>query len=248
MGLKTRKGAPKTIEKADRKIAEAVEALRGALSGQDMSAAHIVTESGPVSSRNAVRVSLLSKLTPQEAVDFRNVAQKYGYEDVADTGDGATLTNFAGPAHTPTAKELPSLLSDLKSVRPDVKTVRRSSVDSVAVFLSDAWQEGEGSGAVTKIVTDAINATPEIKSAMNRNPYLGEIALNYIERDKGLAKKFGPGRKDLELFRRIVASGPGWVDRLMKDMSKGVLPATGFILLGLSAAQQREERQPSSGS
>ena len=248
VGLQTSGALPKTIAPADRKIVEAVEALRGGLSGQDISSAHIVTESGRISDRNAVRVSLLSKLTPQQAVDFRNVAQKYGYDDVADTGDGATLTNFGGEAHTPSTKEMASLLSDLKAVRPDVETVKRASVDSVAVFLSDAWEKGEGSGAVTKIVTDAINATPEIRSAMNRNPYLGDIALNYIERDKDLAKIFGPGRKDLELFRRIVASGPGWVDRLMKDMSKGVLPATGFILLGISAAQQGEERQPSSGS
>jgi hypothetical protein len=248
VGLQTSGALPKSIAPADRKIVEAVEALRGGLSGQDISAAHIVTDSGRISDRNAVRVSLLSELTPQEAVDFRNVAQKYGYDDVADTGDGATLTNFAGPKHAPTAKELPSLMSELKAIRPDVGGGQRSSVDSVAVFLDEAWAKGEGSGAVTKIVTDAINATPEIKSAMNRNPYLGDIALNYIERDKDLAKIFGPGRKDLERFRRVVASGPGWVDKLMKDMSKGVLPATGFILLGISAAQQGEERQPPSGS
>ena len=244
VGFQTNGAAPKTLPQGDRAILQAGEGLRAAISGQDAGAAHIVTDSGRVRDRNAVRSGLLSKLSPQEAIKMRDIGSKYGYGDTVDTGDGVTMTNFGGDASTPTTKDMKTMTQEIMAVRADMTTATRSSVDGIYAGLTDAWKAGEGSGAVSKQILEWIEATPELAKAMDNNPYIAKNALNYIERDKGLEKLFGPGRKDLQTLREIVGAGPGWVGRLKTAIAAGTVPALAAITLAAGAQESGQEPSP----
>ena len=84
-----------------------------------------------------------------------------------------------------------------------------------------------------------------MRSAFDRNPDIARNALNYIERDKDLAKQFGTkGRKDLETLRKIIGSGPGWVPKLESAIKKGIVP--GIAAAFLTSAYQLGPQEPSS--
>jgi len=225
VGYTTHGASPKTLATADRDILEAGTGLRAGLLAQDAGAAHVITDSGRMSDRNAVGAGLLGKLTPQEALDLRDVGAKYGYGDLVDRGEGITMTNFGGDPTVPSTKEMAALTEEVRAIRPDLTTAKRMSQDSVYTDLTDEWKAGEGSGEVTKKILGWVEKTPELAAAMDNNPYIAQNALDLIARDKGLAKIWGPGRADLETFRSIIGAGPGWVGRLKKAVKKGIVPA-----------------------
>jgi len=225
VGYTTHGASPKTLATADRDILEAATGLRAGLLAQDAGAAHVITDSGRMSDRNAVTAGLLGKLTPQEALDLRNVGAKYGYGDLVDRGEGITMTNFSGPSTVPSTKDMTALESEARAIRPDLVAAKRMSQDSVYTDLTDEWKAGEGSGEVTKKILGWVEKTPELAAAMDNNPYIAQNALDLIARDKDLAKIWGPGRADLKTFRKIIGAGPGWVGRLKKAVKAGTVPA-----------------------
>jgi hypothetical protein len=86
---------------------------------------------------------------------------------------------------------------------------------------------------------DAVNVTPEARSAFDKNPYIPQNALNRAERDESWSQNWGVTRKDIQNARRIIGEGPGWVGRLETALKNGeVLPAVaGIALLGAASMQ-----------
>jgi hypothetical protein len=245
VGFQTLPSGQKVLPAGDRAMLDAGETLRSAIAGQDAGAAHVVTTGGKVGDQRSVRIPMDRKLSPQELIATKGAMNKYGLLDALDTGTGVTGTSFY-----PAPKELPSgllnsLIKDVQTVLPGAEKARRVNVDSIYANLTDAWKSGEGSGAVSKKILEKINVTPEMRSAFDRNPDIARNALNYIERDKDLAKQFGTkGRKDLETLRKIIGSGPGWVPKLESAIKKGIVP--GIAAAFLTSAYQLGPQEPSS--
>ena len=239
VGLMSRKNRPSIMEGASRDVVEKSELLRAALTGQDAGAGHIIIRDGPIKHQNAVHFTLPSKLTLDEIDQLQEIVKKYGYSDVSDTGRGGTLANFGGDtAHTPSTKEMEALNLEIQTIRPDAGVADRVYIDTVYQDLSDAWAKGEGSGEVSKMILEAFDESPELMRYLENNPNIAKVALNYLERDKDLAKQFGPDRKDLATLRKIVAEGPGWVQKITDGISKGILPASAMLLIGHAALRQ----------
>ena len=98
-----------------------------------------------------------------------------------------------GPAAPPVplpGKTFSLLKNEIDSILPDASEAQRGSVDAIYTDLTDAWQKGQGSGAVSQKVLDAINVTPEMRAAFNNNPYLAEKCdSDHLERDRDLASE-----------------------------------------------------------
>ena len=130
---------------------------------------------------------------------------------------------------------------------PGLGEPRRVRIDSDLAGLVDEWKQGEGSGAVTRKVLEHINVTPELRAAFNENPYLAERALAKYERDKavgGWANRWGAPREDIQNLRKMVADGPGWIDRVEAALKTGAvsLPSVALLLTG-AAAMRGESRE-----
>ena len=251
VGFETLPSGVKILPKGDRAMITAGETLRSALASQDAGAAHVVTRGGLVDDQRSVRIPMNRKLTPDELTQLRDrlstdeFAEKpsgYNLNDIIDTGTGVTATRFpyfegVGPAAPPVplpGKTFSLLKNEIDSILPDASEAQRGSVDAIYTDLTDAWQKGQGSGAVSQKVLDAINVTPEMRAAFNNNPYLAENAINHLERDRDLAAKYGTtAREDLQRLRQIVADGPGWIERLEQAVRQGgIVPALAAAVIG----------------
>ncbi|MFZ9767216.1 MAG: hypothetical protein ACO3C4_01830 [Candidatus Limnocylindrus sp.] len=222
----------KKIGPADRAMVEAAETLRAAIDAQDAGAAHINFIGQAPGVSNSVSIPRGRKESVEGLLSINEIGKKYGLPDVSDTGKGVTLTRFYPEPDKMDTKKARGLLSELDAAGYTGAT--RSQVDSVYADLKDQWKQGEGSGAVTRKVLELINVTPEARAAFDNNPYIAKKALGNILRDKGMEKKWGVTRKDLENFRKIIAKGPGWVGRTEEALKSGgvALPAVaGAVLL-----------------
>ena len=181
------------------------------------------------------------KLTEPELIATKAAMNKYGLPDAVDTGTGVTGTSFYPPPGELPGDMMAALTKDMGGVLPGSKKAYRANVDSYyAEDLTGAWKAGEGSGKVSQEILDKINVTPELRAAFDNNPDIAENALNYISRDKDLAKQFGTTvRKDLQKLRSIIGSGPGWVTKLEAAVKKGVVPgiAAAFLTSAYGEAQ-----------
>jgi hypothetical protein len=120
---------------------------------------------------------------------------------------------------------------------------QRVRVDSGLADLVKEWKQGEGSGAVTRKVLEHINVTPELRQAFNDNPYLAERALAKYERDKTggtWAGRWNAPREDIQNLRKMVAEGPGWIDKVEAALKTGAvsLPAVAALMAGAAAMRQ----------
>jgi hypothetical protein len=238
--------AGKQIGPADRKMIETAETLRAAIDAQDAGAAHINFLNQEPGKSNSVFIPRSGKESVEGLLSISDIGQRSGLPDVSDTGKGVTLTRFYPEPDKMDSKKMKGLLSELTEA--GYENPARSQVDSVYADLKDQWKKGEGSGAVTEKVLGLINSTPESRAAFNNNPYIAQKALGNILRDKGMEKKWGVTRKDLENFRKIIAKGPGWVDRMEAALKAGVaLPAVAGAVLLESYRQQGATSEPDEG-
>ena len=243
IGINRAKNNQGSLPQGDRAMLQAGETLRAGISAQDAGAAHATFQGGNAAGQRSVRIPMDRKLTIQELVDTKAVMNKYGIPDAVDTGTGVTGTSFDAPLNEIPGKQLTGLLGDVRDVLPTAKKGFRTNVDGVFAGLTDAWKAGDGSGKVSQKILDAINVTPEMRSAFDNNPFIAENALKYIARDKDLAKQFGTTvRKDLQTLRSIIASGPGWVGRLESAVKKGgIVPGVAAAFLGAAYANKSDE-------
>jgi hypothetical protein len=247
VGLETLPSGQKVLPAGDRAMLDAGETLRAAIGGQDAGAAHITTTGGRTGDQRSIRVPMDRKLSEQELVSMSNVGKKYGLLDMVDTGTGVTATDFKNPLGELEGGLLTQFGKDAQAVLPDAEKARRVNVDGIYADLTDAWKAGEGSGEVSKQLLGKINITPEMRSAFDRNPDIAKVAMNYIERDKDLAKQFGTkARKDLQELRSIIGTGPGWVAKVEDAIKKGIVPgvAAAFLTKAYSLGPSEQQSDP----
>ena len=216
-----------TVLPADRNMLNASEAVRGYVDAQNASAWHKVWREG-----NSLFMPMPGKATPEQLLALKRRGETVGLPDVADSGQGVTMTRF-GPAPDdigPALRES-KLASDIKSVasvEPQRVTVDHGFIDYVP-----EWQQGGGSGAATREMLSRVNVTPEVRAAMNDNADIPKAALARLERDQEYSRQWGVTREDIQNARKVIGEGKGWVDRLEAAMKAGaILPALGFAILG----------------
>lgn len=233
-------GGTKAMTEFDRALLNAGEAMRAYVDAQDAGAAHKVWAGGRAKDSNSLFIPQSGPATKDQLLAVRNAAGKYGLNDVVDTGQGMTVTQFYPGA--PEMKNPKGLLADIDAIMPGAKA-ERVKVDSIYQDFVDSWQKPTGSGNATRQLLKELNVTPEIRATFDKNPYIPQNALNRLERDEQWASKWGATREDIQNARRIIGQGPGWIGRLEDALKKGaVLPAVaGAVLVGASASQGPSE-------
>jgi hypothetical protein len=234
----TAKGEPfKVLTPADTAIMNAGEAVRGYVDAQNASAWHKNWMGGPLKESNSLFFPRPGPVSPAELAQIQARAGKYGLGDVVDTGQGITSTSFY-PQLTPEQNR--ALTSAVrKGEFTEFGTAQRARTDAGYIDYTDKWPEGVGSGAATRHMLDYLNKTPELRDAFNRNAYIGERAGAKLARDDAWAAKWGAPREDIQNARRIIASGPGWVDRLEAALKAGaILPAVAAAIYAAAAADR----------
>lgn len=231
-------GGGKTIMPPDASILDAGELARSYFGAQEAGAWHKSWPAERLKDVNAVTVPLDRAATPDELTRLRDAGEQHGFPHVVDTGQGVTVTNFDG---TPAldAKKKSALIDALDKAKPEgAGTVGLSQMQSGYQGLVDAWKQGQGSGAATRQLLDALNQSPTLREAFNQNPFIPPVAAAQAQRDADWAARWGAPRPDIQNARVLAGQGPGWVDRLQKALAAGVpagvgltpsagLPATG---------------------
>ena len=229
----------KSSTPADQSIMNAGEAFRAWLDAQNAGAWHKGWVGGPVKEMNSLFIPRSGKASVSELQEIQRVAGKHGLGDVADTGQGVTVTSFY-----PTLEgRNPGLDKALKAGDFDKfgepQRIRIGDTDKGFIdYAGEGRWSTPGSDQATLKMLEYVNKTPQLREAFNQNPYLAERALARLERDEAWAKAWGAPRKDIQLARRVVADGPGWVDRIEKLIGKGLLPATAAALFAGSMQGQ----------
>jgi len=177
-------------------------------------------------------VPLPGKATPEQLLALKRRGETAGLPDVADSGQGVTMTRFGSSpddiGRALRSSKLATGIQSITGVRP-----QRVRVDHGFIDYVPAWQRGEGSGAATQEMLSRINVTPEVRAAMNENADIPRAALARLERDHEYSKQWRTTREDIQNARKIIGEGKGWVDRLEAAMKAGaILPALGFAILG----------------
>ena len=215
-----------TVVPDDKNALNASEAVRGYVDAQNASAWHKVWREG-----NSLFVPMPGKATPEQLLALQRSGEAVGLPNVADSGQGVTMTRFSLPPDDigPVLRSS-SLATDIKSVAGTAP--RRVTVDDGFVDYVPKWQQGEGSGAATREMLARVNVTPELRATMNDNADIPKAALARLERDAEYSNQWGATREDIQNARKIIGEGKGWVDRLEAAMKAGaILPALGFAIL-----------------
>jgi putative AlgH/UPF0301 family transcriptional regulator len=118
--------------------------------------------------------------------------------------------------------------------------------DGGSIYASTLIVPGGLEMTTSRDVLEALNTTPELRTAFNENPYIPQKALNNLQRDSEWSKRWGATNEAIDNARKIIGEGPGWIDRLERALKSGaVLPAIGAALLSPEvlrrAASGREE-------
>jgi hypothetical protein len=265
VGFNTNEFGTKSLPEGDRAMLTAGETLRAAIDAQNAGAAHVHALGGRPQDSNSFFLPMNRKATVEEIQALQAAGAPHGLPDVADTGQGLTLTRFypdpphmGGKGYTdpigPTLNGVPmeanvvqkakDVARDIAGAAPQANDIIRTNVDSVYADLVDKWQQGIGSGAVTKEVLDKVNVTPEMRQIFDTNPYIAQNALDRVARDEAFASQMGATRQDIQNFRRIIGDGPGWVGRLEEGLKNGaVLPALAAVVLGATGRSLSDEQQ-----
>ena len=242
----------KSMPAGDMAVAEAAERLRALADVQQASAAHTTYAGGPAGGRQAYNITMPRKLDPSEAASVRDIAKKYGFDDVVDRGNGITIENFVDGAPVLKPAQRKAFEAGIAGALPDAKEMSRVRTDSIYADMADEFRQGEGSGAASQKFLDSL-VTPELREAFDANPYLAEAMLNKIDADRaflgGMGHNGGPpmvtmGRKDVETVRRIIGSGRGWVDRLVDAVKAGIVPATALAIFSQDGEPSQGQASP----
>jgi hypothetical protein len=234
----TGKGADfKSVTPADRALLNAGEAVRALTDAQNAGAWHKIWRGGPVGESNSLFYPRSGPAAMGDLYGIQKAGTPHGLSDVADTGQGITSTSFYPRPTGGKAFDKAVRSGEFgKFGEPE-----RVKVDSDIVDYVDAMKKGVGSQAATRQMMEYLNVTPEIRTAFNNNPYIAERALAKLERDQTWSKEWGAPREDIQNFRRIVGSGPGWVDRMEAALKAGaILPAAAAAFFAAARHSSQE--------
>ena len=232
----------KTLTAHDKTIMDASEAFRGYLDAQNASAYHKNWTGGPLNQMNSLFFPRSGPAAPGDLFGLQNRADNYGLGDVVDTGQGITSTSFHPQLTAEQGKQLGKGLQ--QGQFDSFGEPARVRTEGGYINYTDKWPAGVGSGEATRHMLDYVTKTPELRAAFNNNPYIAERALARLDRDKAWADKWGAPREDIQNARRIIAEGPGGIDRLEAALKKGTiaLPVVGALLAG-GVAQLKQDGQ-----
>ena len=239
------KTTTKTMPQSEQQIMNVGEATRAYIDVQGAGAWHKNWLAGKVEdSKNVfVEANKPIKATESQINQAKLIANKYGYTDVIDTGQGLTVTNFDKP---PTLNKLQrkNLVKELTTI-DGYKDAYAINTDSGYLGFENALKQPQGTGAVTQQYLEYLNEAPkELIKALDNNPYIPQNALARISRDKAFSIKHGSTRADIENARTIIGKGPGWVGRLEKALKTGaILPAIAFVIF---QSFDQDQAQPAS--
>jgi hypothetical protein len=224
----------------DQALLNAGEAVRAYVDAQNAGAWHKTWAGGPQNQSTSLRFPREGPATTGEMLALRQAGEPHGLTDIVDTGKGITASSF--PNQPAPSREFDrALRKGAFGQFGEPSRVRVGPGDAGYIDYVDKWQEGVGSGAATRQLLDYVSKTPEIRTALNSNPYLGERALARVSRDEDWATKWGAPREDIQNARRIIGDGPGWVDRIEAALKKGaILPATAAAIFGADALVRRQ--------
>lgn len=230
-------GKAKSVPDHDRAILDAGEATRAFIDAQGAGAWHKPWVGGQTGLSNSISGSFNNPrpLTQSELGALGEIGARYGLPDVVDTGQGATLHDFAADVIPKrSAKDQQALEAELEPFNFD--QVNRAKVDSGYLGFEDAWEAGVGSGEATKNLLSILDSLPRgVYDAFNQNTAIAKNALQRMGRDKKLSKKYGSTREDIQNARAIVGEGAGWIDRLRKGLQGGlILPGVAAFVLAQS--------------
>lgn len=239
------KGEPfKFVPPAERAIMDAGEAVRAWADAQNAGAWHKLFTGGPAKESNTLFFPGAGKANLGDMLALEGAASKHGLPDILDTGQGLISTRFEpAPESSKALDKAVRRGGDFGSL--GIGEPQRVRMDSNSINYVPQWKEGMGSQAVTRKMLEAVNKTPQLRAAFNNNPYLAQRGLDLLERDRAWAEHWGAPRQDIQNAREILASGPGWLDRLdVAVAAKAILPATA---LAIFAGAHRPEGQPGAG-
>ena len=222
------------LPQGDRAMLQAGETWRAGIDAQQAGAASKAFPADKSSQVNGYSYPLNRPATVQEMRDIEAAGKAHGLPDVVDTGSGITSTNFAaagqvGPS-VPLSKEaMKARDAAMSAVTPQGSPGKiPSTVDGVYAGLSDLWNEGEGSGAVTREMLRQAEQTPQMRQIFNDNPNMAQPALDRAARDENWAPQWGAPRQDIQNLRSIVGQGPGVIDRLKAALAGGKVSLPGI--------------------
>jgi hypothetical protein len=235
------KGEPfKTATKPDQALMSAGEAMRAFVDAQNAGAWHKTWAGGPANQSTSLVFPRAGKATTEELLKMRTALAPHDLTDIVDTGKGITASKFYPDQPAPNKAFDKAVRSGAFKEFGTPTRVRSGPGDSGYIDYVKEWQQGVGSQAATKKLLEYVNTTPEIRAALNNNPYVGERAMAKVSRDEDWAAKWGAPREDIQNARRIIGDGRGWVDRLEAAMKKGViLPSAAAAILGAGAVAQQ---------
>ena len=235
-------GGVRTVPAADQSILNAGETLRSGVSGQDAGAWNKTWKADAVGKANSYFQPLDRPATVEELTAAQGAGAGYGMPMSTDTGGGILSANFEdlSPQGWKPGQRREAVASMQGAAPAGAPPGSLMKTDSGYINLEPAWEQGQGSGAVTQQILDAVNKTPELREAFNQNPYVPGVASAQAERDAALApKSWGDPRADLQNLRLTIGEGPGWVDRLQTGLDTfkktGKLPALAGGAAGAAA-------------
>ena len=242
--------AGKSITPWDASILDAGETLRSAINAQEAGAWNKPWQADTIKGSNSALVPLNRPATTAELLAHKAVGEKQGLPDVVDTGGGILMANF-DPSAPAWSKQKKPLFNDLAGVvPPDAGAPQLTRTDSGYASLIDQWKKGQGSGAVTDELLNAMK-TPELKQAFTQSPDIPPYAQAAAARDVA-TPQWGQQRPDIWNLRQLIGQGGDWVKNLQDIRGGAAIPATtaaGVALYpsaGLPATPQQQ--QPSTPS
>jgi hypothetical protein len=248
----------KTIHPRDQAALSAVEGVRAYADVQNMGAWHKLFPDTKVSAQGAIHIPLDRQLSRAEMIQLNRIVEKHGL-GISDTGRGVTLMDFSDDASGKKAAEMlkGGLGADIASVLGQGVKGQRTRMVSDAVDYEGAWQQGEGSGAATRILQGKLTdeRIPLLVQRLDADPAVRQKMRDLISRDAEWSQRTGLAvRQDVQRARSIIAErGFAGLFEALKRGEKlpaitaaaGSLPALMQLLSGdLSGRQPGQGQRP----
>ncbi len=256
-----RAGEPKKVGKhvplTDRAMLEKVEAFRGYMDAQAMSASHKDIPVGRERGGPGATMGQATGFTIEHGVDLTDnqmdeiirIADEFGYpmdESIISNRGESTIVSGFGPQGG-LGRTMPSIRGALSEAGVPMKEgeggLYASRIDAQATDYSDAWAEGPGSGAATRQLFEVLDApdAPDVLARLDADPALRDMVKARMERDADmLIEKGWALRNDIQNARRIFSeSGLEGLRQALKDGA--ILPAIALPALLFAVQEELDE-------
>lgn len=218
-------GDPNMISHSGRALMEQGEGLAAFMSGQAVGGGQRFTPDVPISHSNAYGFDLPRALTEPEQRALQAVGAAHGFPHVVDTGKGVRFTDFDKAPPPQDRKTRQAFTEDLRHVMPqDASPATHGLMESVSV--PTGFDPVQGTGEATRRLTKLLGRNWASWNLWNTHPGLRRVAQAFLDRDRAFAERWGEPAEDHRNALKIIADGPGWLDRLDQARRYGLPAAT----------------------